>query len=101
MRNICCSKLRLTAFSNLNELIAGWMPPREFSLSHFQDTCAQAPATGELWRVRGLRGGRDASLEFNGVTPLLNQRDIWRATVTRQAAPALKRPSSPLRSVAL
>jgi hypothetical protein len=78
-----------------------WMRLGEVSLNHFQGALAQASVTGALWLAQCIPDKHQTHLLLNTIEQLLNQRDTWRAVVARQVKQHLKRPPSPLRSLAL
>lgn len=76
-----------------------WMRLGNASLSHFQGALAQAPATGALWLTQCLQENTGEKHLLDSLEALLNQRDTWRAMITRLAKPAQRFQPTSLRSL--
>lgn len=92
--------VQLTLMRPGNAQLETWMRPAELSLGHFHGALAQAPESGALWLVQCLADEQDKQGVLGSLESLLNQRDAWRAMVTRQARTTRPTPSSSLRSLA-
>lgn len=93
-------KVQLTRDGLDNLPLQTWMRPGQASLAHFAGALALAPTRDQLWLLQRLPGRCPEDHLLTCLQALLNQRDAWRATVTRLARPAPKpgftslRPSS-------
>lgn len=76
-----------------------WMRLGNASLSHFQGALAQAPATGVLWLVQCLPHSAGEKHLLDSLEALLNQRDTWRAMITRLTKPTPRFQPTSLRSL--
>lgn len=89
---------QLTSAPPDTSALQDWLRLGAASLNHFQGALAQKADTGALWLIQSLRTDRGEVYVLGCLEALLNQRDTWRAIVTRLARPAPNLKPSPLRS---
>jgi hypothetical protein len=92
-------KAQLTSTHSDNATHLLWLRLGAASLNYFQGALAQKADTGALWLVQSLRGGQGESNVLNSLGALLNQRDTWRAAITRLARPSRNVKPTSLRSL--
>ncbi len=91
-------EVQLTSSCSDNTALQKWLRLGAASLNHFNGALAQKADTGALWLIQTLRGNRADAHVLGCLEALLNQRDTWRAIVTRFARQAPNLKPTPLRS---
>ncbi|MFJ4134499.1 type III secretion protein [Pseudomonas cyclaminis] len=92
-------KAQLTSAHSDNASTLFWLRLGGASLNHFRGALAQKADTGALWLVQSLRGGQGEANVLSSLAALLNQRDTWRAAITRLARPSRHFKPTSLRSL--
>lgn len=88
----------LTSDQSYSTTLQSWLRLGHAGFGHFQGALAQSPASGALLLLACLPDDCSHRQLLDALQALLNQRDVWRATLARISKPMMNLQSTALSS---